>query len=76
MVIYYLSVRNYRKLIKKLNYETFYYNIKNERKILEEFVNEKQQIMIITNMFGIRIDIANIKVIVHVNELKIMLDYV
>ena len=75
MVIYYLSVRNYKKLIKKLNYETFYYNVKDERKILEEFVNEKQQIMIVTNVFGIRIDVADIKVIVHANEPKTMLDY-
>ena len=76
MVIYYLNVRNCKKLIERLNCEMFYYNAKNKKKFLEKFVNGKQQMIITTNMFGIRIDVADIRIIIHVNELKMMLDYV
>ena len=53
----------------------FYHNAGNKKKILEEFVNGKQQTIIATNMFGMGIDVVDIKVIVHANEPKMMLDY-
>ena len=74
MVIYCLSIRNYKKLTEKLNCEIFYHNARNKRKILEGFVSGKQQIVIATNTFGMGINIADIKIIVHANEPKIMLD--
>ena len=76
MIIYYLSVRNCKKLTEKLNCETFYYDTGNKKKILKKFINGKQQIMIATNMFGIKIDVTDIKIIIHANELKTILDYV
>ena len=75
MIIYYLSVGNCKKLIERLNYKIFYYNAGNKRKILEKFVNKKQQMIIATSMFGMGINVADIKVIMHANELKMMLDY-
>ena len=75
MMIYYLSVRDCKKLMEKLNCEIFYHNAKNQKKILEKFVNKKQQMVIATSVFEMKIDVADIKVIMHVNELKTMLDY-
>ena len=40
MIIYYLSVGNCKRLMEKLSYEMFYYNVKNKNKNLEKFVNE------------------------------------
>ena len=53
----------------------FYHDGGSEEKILKKFINGKQQTIIATNVFGIEIDVTNIKIIVHANELKIMLDY-
>ena len=75
MIIYYLSVRNCKKLTEKLNCKTFYHNTGNKKKILKKFVNGKQQIIIVTSVFGMKIDIVDIKIIVYTNELKMMLDY-
>ena len=75
MVINFFSLKNWKKLKKKFNWKMFYHNTGNKKKFLEEFVNGKQQMVVITNMFGIKIDVADIKIIVHTNELKIMLDY-
>ena len=64
-----------QKINKRLNCETFYYNARKKRKILKKFVNKKQQIVIAINTFRIGINVVDIKIIVHVNEVKMMLDY-
>ena len=76
IVIYYLSVRNYKKLIEKLSCEIFYYDARNKKNILKKFMNEKQWIIVTTNTFKIKINVANIRVIVHANELKEILNYI
>ena len=74
-MIYYLNVKNCKKLIERLNCETFYHNVGDKKKVLERFVNEKQQIVVVTNAFRMGINVVDIKVIVHINESRIMLDY-
>ena len=74
-IIYCLNVVNYNKLKKILSCETFYNDFGNKKKVLEEFVNEKQQIIVATSVFGMKINVVDIKVIVHMNEPKTMLDY-
>ena len=75
MVIYYLIIRNCKKLMEKLNCETFYYNVGNKKFFLKEFINKKQQIMIATSAFGIKINVADIRIIIYTNELKTILNY-
>ena len=43
---------------------------------MKEFVNEKQQTIIATNVFGMGIDVIDIKIIMHANEPKMILNYV
>ena len=65
-----------QKVNKKIELQILYYDAKNQKKFLKGFINGKQQTMVATNMFGMGIDVVDIRVIVHVNEPKIMLDYI
>ena len=75
MVIYCLDVKDYKRLMERLSREIFYHNARNKRKMLKELINKKQRMMVVTNVFGIKIDIVNIKIIMHTNESKMMLNY-
>ena len=86
MVMYYKIMENCQGLVKKMECKVYYYKIKNKKKIYEQFAEEKEngkewrvrlkkKIIIATNVFGIRIDVARIRVIVHTNKLRKILEY-
>ena len=75
MIIYYLNIKNCKKLAERLSCKAFYYDVGNKKKFLEGFINGKQQTVVAINAFGMGINVADIRVIVHANESRTMLDY-
>ena len=58
----------------ELGYEAYHHHTSNKAQILGDFYSQKQ-LIIATSAFGIGIDIANIRVVLHTDRPRRLLDY-
>lgn len=73
-VIYCNTVKTTKDLAEALNCRAFYHHMEDKISTLEWFRTEGR-IMVTTSAFGMGIDIANIRLIIHIGWPRTLLDY-
>ena len=76
MVVYCNSIPKTQDLVEELGCEAYYYAAVDKAGILGRFKNRDQhQIIITTSIFEMGVDIPNIRVIIHTDRPRTLLDY-
>ncbi|KAF2812020.1 uncharacterized protein BDZ99DRAFT_384984, partial [Mytilinidion resinicola] len=60
VVVYSSIVGKVKRIAQVLDYSAYYYNIVGKISILSEFINGKQQVIIVISALGIEVDIPDI----------------
>ena len=74
MVVYCNSVRKSQDLAQQMRCEAYYHDAREKTRKLIGFKNE-DRLIVATSAFGMGIDIENIRVVVHVDRPRTLLDY-
>jgi len=74
IVVYCHSVRKSQDLAKHLGCATYHHHAEEKGAILNGFC-EEDRLMVATNAFGMGIDVANIRVVMHTDRPRTLLDY-
>ena len=75
IVMYCNSVRKMKKLTKTLNCESYYHHVKQKDEKLKRFQDDEKKVIVTTSALRLRIDILDIRVIIHVDELRSLMNY-
>ncbi len=75
IVMYCNSVRKMKKLTKALDCESYYHHVKQKDEKLKRFQDDEKRVIVTTSALRLRIDIFDIQVIIHVNELRSLMNY-
>ncbi len=75
IVMYCNSVRKMKKLTKALNCESYYHHAKQKDEKLKRFQDDEKKVIVTTSALKLRIDILDIRVIIHVDELRSLMNY-
>ncbi len=75
IVMYCNSVRKMKKLTKALNCESYYHHAKQKDEKLKRFQDDEKRVIVTTSALRLRIDILDIQVIIHVDELRSLMNY-
>jgi superfamily II DNA helicase RecQ len=67
IVIYSNSVVKVKTLAEKFSCDAYYYNAVGKASMLADFIAGKQQVIVAMSALGIRVDIPDIRCIIHVN---------
>ncbi|MCJ1360598.1 MAG: hypothetical protein MMC33_010606, partial [Icmadophila ericetorum] len=75
MVTYGYSVRGVQALAQALGCEGYYHYAARKAAMLQAFMSGRQRMMVATSALGLEIDIPDIRVIVHMDRPRKLLDY-
>ena len=75
IVMYCNSMKKMKKLIKALDCESYYHHMKQKDEKLKRFQNDEKRVIVTTSALRLRIDILDIQVIIHVDELCSLMNY-
>ena len=75
IVMYCNSMRKMKKLTKALNCENYYHHAKQKDEKLKRFQDDERRVIVTTSALRLRIDILDIQVIIHADELRSLLNY-
>jgi len=75
IVMYCNSVRKMKKLTKALNCENYYHHAKQKDEKLKRFQDDEKRVIVTTSALGLKIDILDIRVIIHVDESRSLMNY-
>jgi len=75
IVMYCNSVRKMKKLTKALNCENYYHHAKQKDEKLKRFQDDEKRVIVTTSALRLRIDILDIRVIIHVDESRSLMNY-
>ena len=75
IVMYCNSVRKMTKLTKALDCESYYHHAKQKNEKLKRFQDDDERVIVTTSALRLRIDIFDIRVIIHVDESRSLMNY-
>ncbi len=75
IVMYCNSVRKMKKLAKALNCEGYYHHAKQKDEKLKRFQDDEKRAIVATSALRLRIDILDIRAIIHVDEPRSLMNY-
>ncbi len=75
IVMYCNSVRKMKKLAKALNCKSYYHHAKQKDEKLKRFQDGEKRVIVATSALGLRIDILDIRAIIHVDEPRSLMNY-
>jgi len=74
-VVYCNSVRKVKELTEALNCEGYYHDAEQKDEKLKEFQDGDERMIVTTSALSLEIDILDIRVIIHADEPRSMLNY-
>jgi len=75
IVMYCNSVRKMKELTKALNCESYYHHAKQKDEKLKRFQDDEKRVIVTTSALRLRIDILDIRAIIHVDESRSLMNY-
>ncbi len=75
IVMYCNSVRKMTKLTKALDCENYYHHAKQKNEKLKRFQDDDERVIVTTSALRLRIDILDIRVIIHADEPRSLMNY-